>query len=243
MNSGRCETVAPDASGCVPVEFQEPIGDHPAARFGPMRRPATTSSCDGDRRSTRATPGVDLPGTKRRSSLKTRRFSSLANADRARPLHRRRAVFASDRHRCLRSQEESAFPAGGLFAARADRSRQWCERRDPRATRRQSSRSSCSDVGSKSKSRPIRPVASSRSDTKEHGHWRRRLSSELADCTPRRQSQSRPAEGKKSRSHLGQWKTGSARGTFPSCVCSGRVFLFSATSDSPDAPHVGQDAC
>jgi len=167
--------VTPDASGSVPVEFQEPIGDHRCARFGPTRRPATTSSCNGDGRSTRATPGADLPGTKRRSSLKTRRFSSLANADRARPLHRRRAVFASDRRRCLRSQEESAPPAGEVFAAMADRSRPRCERPDLRPTRRRSSRSSCSDVGSKSKSGPTQ-VTSSRSNTKEHERWRRQLS-------------------------------------------------------------------
>gem|GEM_PF-5017610 len=234
--------MTPDASGSVPVDLQQPIGDHLSDRFGATRRPATTSSCDDDQRSTRATPGADLPRTKRRSSLKTRRFSSLANVDRVRPLHCRRAVFASDRRRCSRLQEESASPPGGVFAAMADPSRRQCERRDLWPTRRRSSRSSYSDAGSRSKSHPTRQVTSSRSDTKEHGRLRRRLSSELADCTTRRQSQVRSAEGKKSRSHVGQWKAGSARGNLPSCVCSGRALLFSAASDSPEAPHVGQDA-
>ena len=145
------------------------------------------------------------------------------------------------RRRCLPSQEESVPPAAAVFAAMAGRSRHRCERRDLRPTRRRSSRSSCSDVGSKSRYRPTPQATSSRSNTKERGRWRRQLSSELPDCTIRRQSQVPCAEGKKSRLHLGQWKAGSPRAIFPSCVCSGRVLFFPA-SDSPDAPHVGQDA-
>ncbi len=141
--------------------------------------------------------------------------------------------------RRTRGKVDTMLSAAGEHVEGAKKTR--CERRDLRPTRRRSSRSSCSDVGSKSKSRPTRQVTSSRSNTNEHARWRRRLSSELADCTTRRQSQVRSAEGEESRSHLGQWKAGSARGIFPSCVCSGRVF-FSAASDSPDAPHVGQDA-
>ena len=65
MNSGRCETGTPDASGSLPVDLQQPMGDHLSARLGPTRRPATRSSCDGDPRSTGATAGADLAGVSR----------------------------------------------------------------------------------------------------------------------------------------------------------------------------------